>query len=113
MVEIGTILASAGGVLITSASNITVSLNNISECARWGIAVRSNGKAQSYNNTIERNWIRRTGLRTADFGGISFIDHGAGHGNTTGNRVLGNCVRESHGMRDNFHETGVVGKLFR
>eukprot|EP01050_Picozoa_sp_SAG11_P009555 SAG11_NODE_908_length_6589_cov_5.484129_6_plen_652_part_00 len=108
---IGTILASAGGVLITSASNITVSQNNISECARWGIAVRSNGHAQSFNNTIERNWIKRTGLRTADFGAISFIDHGAGHGNTTGNKVIGNCVRETKGMRDAFHETGHVGSI--
>ena len=109
---IGTILASAGGVLITSASNVTVSLNNISECARWGIAVRSNGHAQSFNNTIDRNWIKRTGLRTADFGAISFIDHGAGRGNTTGNKVIGNCVRETKGMRDAFHETGSVGSIF-
>jgi parallel beta-helix repeat protein len=112
MVGIGTILASAGGVFITSASNITISLNNISESARWGIAVRSNGKAQSYNNTIDRNWIKRTGLRTADFGAISFIDHGAGHGNTTGNRVIGNCVRETKGMRDSFTETGELGKIY-
>ena len=50
MVGIGTILASAGGVFITSASNITVGLNNISECARLGSRVLFGPKQpQSYN----------------------------------------------------------------
>ena len=99
MVGVGTILASAGGVMITSGSRITVQLNNISECSRWGIAVRSNGNAASSFNLIEANRVVRTGLLTADFGAISFIDHMGGL--AQGNVVRGNCVR---GMRDQmFH----------
>ena len=110
MRSMGSILASAAGVLITSASNITVSSNNISDCARWGVAVRTNAEAHSFNNTIALNRIVRTGLRTADFGAISFIDHSTGH-NTTGNRIIGNCVRETRGMRDRMWR-GEFGQIY-
>ena len=102
MVGIGTILASAGGVLITSGSSITVRRNNISECSRWGVALRSNHNATSEFNVIEENRVVRTGLVTADFGAISMIDHSGGH--AQGNVVRGNCVRDVRGMRDQmFH----------
>ena len=46
--------------MISSASNVTVSRNNISDCSRWGIAVRSNGAAGSWNNTILGNHLENT-----------------------------------------------------
>eukprot|EP01052_Picozoa_sp_SAG31_P015324 SAG31_NODE_982_length_10556_cov_18.203883_4_plen_450_part_00 len=61
---IGTILASSGGVVISSASNISISRNQISDCARWGIAVRSNKAAGSWNNTVEQNRVERTGVHS-------------------------------------------------
>ena len=96
---IGQILASAGGVFVTSASNVYIGQNNISHSSRWGIAVRSNLGASSGNIAVEGNRISDTGLLTADFGAISFIDHTDTH-NVTGNRVVGNCVQRTRGMRD-------------
>jgi hypothetical protein len=102
MVGIGTMLASAGGVVISSGRRITVAHNNISECSRWGVAVRSNGNAGSEFNVVEGNRIVKTGLLTADFGAISFIDHDGGR--AQGNVVRGNCVRDVRGQRDQaFH----------
>ena len=46
--------------MISSASNVTVSRNNISDCSRWGIAVRSNHAAGSWNNTILGNHLENT-----------------------------------------------------
>eukprot|EP00936_MAST-01D_sp_MAST-1D-sp1_P002671 g2671.t1 len=96
---VGQLLASAGGVVLTSASGVRVSRNNISDSARWGIAIRSNPQAPSRNNTIELNRVHRTGLTTADFGAISVIDHTATRSGG-GNRVVSNCVRDTLGMRD-------------
>ena len=42
---VGAVLSSAGGVVVSSASNLTISDNHISDSARWGIAVRSQGGA--------------------------------------------------------------------
>lgn len=107
---IGTILASAGGIVVSSASNISISHNTITDCARWGVAVRSNPSAGSWNNTIgPGNRIERTGLTTSDFGAISFIDH-TKPPNITGNRIIGNCVRDTRGMRDTMWR-GVFGQL--
>ena len=106
---VGEILSSAGGVVISSASHVHVSANNISRSSRWGISLRSNPSASSYNNTIEGNRITDTGLLTADFGAISLIDHTPEH-NTSGNVIRGNCVRRVHGLRDAFfrQQFGVV-----
>ena len=90
---VGQMLASAGGVVISSASNVRILRNNISRSSRWGIAVRSNHEAPSANNTIEGNRVAETGLLTADFGAISFIDHESSHD------VQGNVIR-GNGMRD-------------
>ena len=107
---IGTILASAGGVVASSASNLSVTANEISDCARWGIAVRSNPGAGSWNNTIgPGNRILRTGLTTSDFGAISFIDH-TDPPNISGNRIVGNCVRDTRGMRDTTWR-GIFGQV--
>ena len=105
IVGVGQLLASAGGVLLTSASNVLVSGNNISQSGRWGIALRSNAGAPSFNNTIELNRVTDTGLTTADFGAISLIDHTAGHV-ATGNVVRHNCVRRAVGMRDDAWQGG-------
>ena len=107
---IGTILASAGGVVASSASNLSVTHNDISDCSRWGIAVRSNPSAGSWNNSIgPGNRIVRTGLTTADFGAISFIDH-TNPPNVSGNRIVGNCVRDTRSMRDTMWR-GVFGDV--
>lgn len=107
---IGAILASAGGVVVSSASNISIVGNQISDCARWGIAVRSNGGAGSWNNTIgPGNRVERTGLTTSDFGAISFIDHTESH-IVSGNRIIGNCVRDTRGMRDTMWR-GIFGQV--
>jgi hypothetical protein len=106
----GTILASAAGVVVSSASNVSISHNNISDCSRWGIAVRSNGGAGSWNNTIgPGNRVLRTGLTTSDFGAISLIDHTSTH-NVSGNRIIGNCVRDTRGMRDTMWR-GIFGQV--
>ena len=66
--------------------------------------------AGSWNNTIgPMNIIRRTGLTTADFGAISFIDHTKAP-NVSGNRVIGNCVRDTRGMRDTWWR-GIFGDV--
>ena len=107
---VGTVLASAGGVVASSASNLSITHNDISDCSRWGIAVRSNGGAGSWNNTIgPGNRVVRTGLTTADFGAISFIDH-TSPPNVSGNRIIGNCVRDTRGMRDTMWR-GVFGDV--
>ena len=104
---VGEILSSAGGVVISSASHVSVSGNNISRSSRWGISLRSNPSASSCNNTIEGNRITDTGLLTADFGAISLIDHTPEH-NSSGNAIRGNCVRRVHGLRDAYfhHQFG-------
>ena len=38
-------------------------------------------------------------MQTADFGAISFIDH-TSPPNVSGNIIVGNCVRDTRGMRD-------------
>lgn len=96
MDRIGTVLSSAGGVYITTGSDVTVLGNAISNCSRWGVALRSNGEAAlSSNVLIQGNSISRTGLHTRDFGGISTIDSSSGH--NTGVRIEGNCVRDTIG----------------
>jgi len=111
---IGTILASAGGVLVTSASQIYIGQNNISDCGRWGIAIRSNRAASSADNTVEGNRISNTGLTSADFGAISLIDHtgnaARGLPGVGGNVIRGNCVKSTRGMRDQQFR-GSFGKL--
>jgi hypothetical protein len=112
---VGVLLASAGGVLVTSASNVSIRSNRITNSSRWGVAVRSNPGAASYNITVEGNTIINTGLTTADFGAISFIDHTVpgevaarastlsaitAHGPLIRSSVRNNCVRSSMGMRD-------------
>ena len=109
MVGIGQMLASAGGVYVSSASNVLVARNNISGCTRWGIAVRSNRDAPSQNITIVGNRVRNTGLATSDFGAISMIDHTADH-SAAGNVVRANCVHDTWGVRDG-EWRGEFGKL--
>lgn len=88
-----------------------MSLNNISECARWGIAIRSNGKAASQFNLVEANRVVRTGLTTADFGAISLIDHGGG--TAQGNVVsLAVAVDTTHACHTPWHEwVGFLGAI--
>ena len=79
MLGIGEVLSAAAGVFVTSASFIVVRDNNISNTSRWGIAVRSNRGAPSHDVVVEHNRLRHIGLRTADMGAISFIDHTESH----------------------------------
>merc|ERR1712227_842416 len=74
-----------------------------------GIAVRSNPKAASSFNLIEGSRVVKTGLLTADFGAISFIDHHGGH--VQGNVVRGNCVRDVRGQRDQAFHGNYAGLL--
>lgn len=93
----GSILASAGGVVINTASFTTVSGNNISDSSRWGIAARSNGPhAFSQNNSITSNRIFRSGQKTRDMGALSVIGVGE-----TGTVISGNCVCEVIGTDTN------------
>ena len=79
MLGIGELLSAAAGVFITSASFIAVRDNDIFNTSRWGIAVRSNRAAPSHDVVVEHNRLRHIGLRTADMGAISFIDHTETH----------------------------------
>ena len=97
IVGVGEILAAAAGVFITSASNVLVRGNNISNTSRWGIASRSNRNAASHNIVVEQNRLQHIGLSTADMGAISFIDHTALH-EVRGNVIRDNCVRHVVGL---------------
>ena len=97
LVGVGEILAAAAGVFITSASNILVRGNIISNTSRWGIASRSNRNATSHNIVVELNRLHHIGLSTADMGAISFIDHTERH-EVSGNVIRDNCVRHVVGL---------------
>lgn len=69
--------------------------------------MRSNGAvALSRNVRILGNTIRRTGLHTRDYGGISTIDSSGGV--NTGVLIEGNCVRDTIGT-----DTDATGLLHR
>ena len=107
MDRIGETLNSAGGVFLTTARDVLVSGNKISNTSRWGVAMRSNGnEALSRNVVISGNTIIRTGLHTRDFGGISTID--SSEGSNTGVVIEGNCVRDVIGA-----DTDQTGQLQR
>ena len=65
--------------------------------------MRSNGKALSLRNVIEKNVVSTCALRTRDLGGLSFI--GWGH---TGTIVRENNARDMVGM-----DTNDKGELLR
>jgi len=63
--DVGVVLAAAGGIVVTSGSNLHIHHNNLSDLSRWGVAVRSNGAvAMSRHNIVEWNRVHRAGLRT-------------------------------------------------
>ena len=103
---------SAAGVFVTSGRRNYIARNRISDCPRWGIAVRSNaGKASdgtevdaaSPFNVIEFNHVARTGLETRDFGAISVIDHSNHTGRVFGTVIRGNCVKDAIGVDTDIH----------
>lgn len=98
--HIGEILASAAGIMTSTASFSNFSDNTISYTSRWGIALRggymygsSSAPAESYGNRIERNYLSHLAQCTRDLGGLSFI--GQGHAETV---VRANCVHDVVGM---------------
>lgn len=104
---VGERLASAAGVLLSTASRVVVSRNAISNTSRWGVAVRSNGATSlSSDVTISGNRIVRTGLHTRDLGAVSNIDSSGGL--ATGVVVRGNCVRDVIGS-----DTDEDGRVLR
>ena len=110
--HIGEILVSAAGVFVTSGRRNYIARNRISDCPRWGIAVRSNaGKASDGSpfdaaspfNVVEFNTVQRTGLETRDFGAISVIDHSNHTGRVFGTVIRGNCVKDAIGVDTDIH----------
>eukprot|EP00943_MAST-04B_sp_MAST-4B-sp1_P008703 g8703.t1 len=99
---VGEILASAGGVLISSGSYLNVTRNNISNCSRWGIAIRSNSGIHglSIHNIVELNHLENMGTKTRDFGGLSFIGDGITH-----SIVRNNCVKNVIGYDTDLNGT--------
>ena len=95
---VGEILASAGGVLVSSGSYIHIKENNISNCSRWGIAIRSNDgpNGMSIHNIVELNRLENLGEKTRDLGGLSFIGDGI-----TNTIVKNNCVKNVIGFDTN------------
>ena len=91
--QLGLVLASAAGIVASSASFSNFSDNNITGTPRWGIAIRSDGTAIARGNRVERNRLFDLARSTRDLGGLSFI--GAGH---TGTVVRHNCVKRVIGM---------------
>ena len=92
MLRVGSILHSAAGIFVTTASEIEIHGNTVDTAPRWGIAVRSNQNAASANVHVEWNVVRNTMLATKDGGAISFVDHTATHA-VGGGRIANNCVR--------------------
>ena len=95
MEDIGTILASAAGIVASTVSFANFTENNITGTPRWGIAIRSDfqGAVVSSHNRVERNRLHDLARSTRDLGGLSFI--GAGH---TDSVVRHNCVKRVTGL---------------
>ena len=99
--NMGQILASAAGIYACTVSNSIFKFNNVTNSSRWGIAIRSQESFYSLNNEVSYNIIKNTGLKTRDYGGLSFI--GTGYTNTT---VTYNCVANSIGF-----DTDNIGRI--
>ena len=105
--DIGLIHGSAGGIVLSAASFVTVRFNTINNIARWGIHVRhfvggmygSTWGGKSYHNVIEYNHISNTGTTTSALGGISLISV-YGDTDLTNSIIRFNCVKNVIGYAD-------------
>eukprot|EP01006_Ploeotia_vitrea_P053052 TRINITY_DN67750_c0_g2_i1.p1 TRINITY_DN67750_c0_g2~~TRINITY_DN67750_c0_g2_i1.p1 ORF type:complete len:530 (+),score=45.65 TRINITY_DN67750_c0_g2_i1:373-1962(+) len=98
----GDILASASGIFASTVHKAHFHHNEIRDCSRWGIAMRSAElNSVSTENLIEYNIIKRVGLKTRDLGGLSFLGPYQHAPQPTNNTVQYNCVQDVIGIDTN------------